>query len=246
MPLIDIVIPGYAAPLAAPGPIAETFKRAVADAARCVWQGPFVKKPCAVRLTYDLDDGRYATTALFNLLKSVIDGLGHVAFAPAHGGSGKWHREDHWITELHALKRRATGGPQVRIEFGPVTGAVTAGESTAAVATAYVPGNAPPWPGDAVGAAKVVEFEKHLSKVLACHKRPNPADSLVIDLRFVLDPAKMWTSDLDNLCVPAAQSICRVLFGDKTYGKNFVELCASKFMASGEEVPGTFIQVWRG
>ncbi|HZS91995.1 MAG TPA: hypothetical protein VFE42_31485 [Chloroflexota bacterium] len=91
MPLIDIVIPGYAAPLAAPGPIAETFKRAVADAARCVWQGPFVKKPCAVRLTYDLDDGRYATTALFNLLKSVIDGLGHVAFAPAHGGSGKWH-----------------------------------------------------------------------------------------------------------------------------------------------------------
>lgn len=85
-PLLDIRVPGLAAGLTAARSIADPWKVSVWEAARLQWPREPLYEPCSVRLTFALPGARFADTALCNLLKSTIDGLGRAIFKQSPSG----------------------------------------------------------------------------------------------------------------------------------------------------------------
>jgi hypothetical protein len=135
---------------------------------------------------------------LFNLLKATVDGLSNVLFAPANRVTpSQWNREDWLIAELGAYKRPADQASGVRIQVMPRSGIPT-GDPARETAIAFVPGNPPPWPGDAKGARRVREwmelFLAHLS--LRAPVLGPAAGTISIVFEFVLAPDRMQTTDL--------------------------------------------------
>lgn len=245
VPSLDVTVPGRAAGLTAASSIAEPWKQSVQQAVRAKWPGSYLAEECAIRLTFRLEPARFRDTALFNLLKATIDGLSNVLFASSPGRNpSSWHREDWWITELHAAKQTVTTEtPSVRIEVGPVRDAFA--RSTAeTLAHALVPGEPPLWPGDRAGAERVREWQALLQQRL---QRPSSITSktlLGVDFRFAISPQRMLISDLDNFCVPVAQAVCYVLFGDFRHPQNITELHATKALAPSSGELGTRVRVW--
>jgi len=93
VPSVDVTVPGRAAGLAAPKNIAELWKESVWQAVKAVWQQGYLEESCAVRFTFNLKRPRYEQTAVYNLLKSTIDGLSRAIFAKCSGGA-EWNWED--------------------------------------------------------------------------------------------------------------------------------------------------------
>jgi hypothetical protein len=63
-----------------------------------------LSQPIAVELTFRLQPTRLASTALTNLLKAAIDGVGRAVFLPKPRARTPWDTEDHWIVELVCSK----------------------------------------------------------------------------------------------------------------------------------------------
>jgi hypothetical protein len=228
---LTVVVPGFAATLTAPKAIAEPWKIAVADAVgRHRTEGP-LQEPVRVELLFGIPETRFRDTAVFNLLKSTIDGLSAALFHPSPSGQpGPWSREDWWITELVAEKVVANGAA-ARITFAdPLVAAI-------------VPGEPPLWPGDAAGQVRVLDWRQRAAVICGtAHIRPEgPVEA---HLEFVIGETRMRTSDLDNFCVPAGQALAAIAFGDSRSGTRIARMVASKRVAVGAELPHTRLEVF--
>jgi hypothetical protein len=244
VPIIDVTVPGQAAGLTAARTVAEPWKIAVADAVRRQWTGGYLSEPCVVRLTFNVGPARFRDTAIFNLLKSVIDGLSHVIFAPDPSGQpGPWARQDWWVDSLSAEKRLASGPPSVRIQIGPVD-TPTPDLPGEALASLFLPGRPPLWPGDQAGQERVLRWRAQCAEVL---RAPSPLAGgtlLYVALDFALEPARLRRADLDNLCVPAAQAVAFALFGDLRHAPSITSLRATKRPAGDTDAVGVQVSVW--
>jgi len=240
---VDVTVPGHAASLSATQNIAEPWKLSVWQAVKDVWQQGYLKEPCAVRFTFNLETSLYKQTAVYNLLKSTTDGLSRAIFDKCPGGS-EWNREDWRIVQLHARKQVATQAPSVRIEIDPPT-SQPLHVTENLLAHTFVPGSPPLWPGDSVGATKVMKWREHLVQSLEVAKQPDVSMALGCDFHFAVEPDRMQTSDLDNFCVPAAQAVGRALFGDVNQARRLIGLHATKMGVSGDNQLGTRVRVWQ-
>jgi hypothetical protein len=241
MDAFTVRVPGSPAGLTASREVAEPWKRAIADAVRAARQRTdFVREPCAIDLAFHLTPARQKDTALYNLLKSTIDGLSNAVFAPSPSGQpGEWSREDWWITELRARKVIADD-PGVEITLGPARGGATDTTVPSSV-DVFVPGSPPLWPGDGAGQRKVLAARELMRDAIPAGVQMPSA--LCLDFTFMIEPARSKSSDLDNYCVPAAQNVCAVLYGNVRQGVVIVELTARKILADALRDVGTRIRV---
>ncbi len=245
VPSLNVTVMGQAAGLTASAKVAEPWKQLVSRKVGSEWHHGCIEEPCAISLTYNMPGSSFKRTALFNLLKSTIDGLGDPVFAHcAKGHSSRWNREDWWITNLYVRKQQTDQEPNVRITIGaPVLELAYPPE--AVTARAFVSGSPPLWPGDNVGAEKVRRWREMLQAALQVIKPVHPGAALALDLRFVIEPDRMTSSDLDNFIVPAAQAVCFALFGSFRYPQSVVELHATKEAISAGQQPGVHVRVWQ-
>ena len=88
-------VPGHAVGLTAARSVADPWKTTVWRAAQERWTLGAVREPCAVSLTFHVTPPRFRDTAIFNLLKSTIDGLGRAIFDQSTAGHhGSWGTDD--------------------------------------------------------------------------------------------------------------------------------------------------------
>lgn len=242
VPSVDVTVPGHAAGLTASKNVAEPWKLSVWQAVKDAWQQGYLKEPCAVCFTFNLEPSLYKQTAVYNLLKSTTDSLSRAIFDKCPGGT-EWNREDWRIVQLHARKQVATQAPSVRIEIGPPT-SQSSHVTENLLAHTFVPGSPPLWPGDSVGATKVMKWREHLVQSLQVTKQTDVSMPLGCDFHFAIEPDRMQTSDLDNFCVPAAQAVGCALFGDVNQARRLVDLHATKKEITGGNQLGTRVRVW--
>ncbi len=235
---VDVFVTGRAAVLTALKPTALPWKLACFEAAKGQWTGDFLAEPCTLDLTFTLDPVNYKRTALFNLLKSTVDGVARALFAPARVGAGEWDCADWWIDYLVARK---VIGQDVGTRIRVGRGVVPTEPVSELILHVQVPGSPPPWPGDAAGQARVLAWKETL-KTIAGHQPIAPCE-VAAGFNFNVEAERFRRSDLDNFCVPAGQAICEVLFGGVGQQSRLVEIRSSKGLASG--APFTHVSAWR-
>ena len=245
VPALDVIVGGSAAGLTAPVTIALPWKERVAAEVARRWSHGYLEEDCAVHLTFNLTPGKFKQTAVFNLLKSTIDGLSEPIFAPgAQGHKSRWNRQDWRITELTACKEIATQEPSVRIAVGsPSYSRVHAVDE--AVAVAFVAGEPPLFPGDQAGTNRVLQWREDLKQVLRITKPLDKDARLAIDLRFITTAPRIVNADLDNLCIPTVQAIGLVLLGTFSQAYRLVEVHATKEITTAENPVGTHVGIWQ-
>jgi hypothetical protein len=242
VPMLDVTIAGQATVLTSAGKAAEEWKRQIAQTVLPKWRRAPLRQACGIRLTYNQSPARYRDTALVNLLKGTIDGLGSVVFAPSRSGGRPYDTEDWWIHQLVATKQMAPNQPYVRIQLVPVSGVIVHPKQPLVV-EGFVPGSPPLWPGDAAGQRKVndnrIGYTQHLELI-----RQVPSDTyLGAWLQFVIEPERMGFSDLDNFCIPATQALCHHVYGQRNTTR-IVELQASKRAAGYGDPVGVHVAAW--
>jgi hypothetical protein len=238
LPLV-FTLDGFAAGLTANRTVAEPWKERVASTARAGWSGAYLSEPVGLEIGFLLPPERYRTTAVFNLLKSTIDGLSAAVFAASAGGQpGPWSREDWWITTLVATKAFADlPSVEIRLDrsenFPDFAGAP--------LSSGWVPGDPPPWPGDAAGQRRVLAWRAALAASLP--KPTEPPESIGVSFEFVVRKGEMQRTDLDNLCVPACQAVGLLVFGDLRHPNAIASIRATKRQASDPTSVGTKVEV---
>ncbi len=242
---IRVSLSGAAAGLIASRDKAEPWKTAAAQAVAAKHVGGYIREPCAVQLSFNMVHARYADTALFNLLKATIDGLSNTIFATSPSGQpGVWSREDWRITELHADKYRTFQSPSVEIGIGPI-GSTRTESVGVPIAELFVPGNVPPLSGDAAGQVRVIQWRGAIQAGVRMVQPVGPDTEISVAFDFGIEPNRARRTDIDNLCVPAAQAVCSAVFGDLRHGHKLVALRATKSVAGGFGALGTHVRIWR-
>jgi hypothetical protein len=241
VPTLHLTVPGRPALLIDTKANADAWKQQVAEAVGAVWAGPYLAEPCAVRLVFQLPAARVWSVGLVNLLKATIDGMSARLFAPSTlGHVGPWNTEDWWITELHARKEPAEDTPGVEITVGPAGGTFAPAPGPGLVA-AFVPGRVPLWAAPEAGAPCYAAYKQ----AFAGTPLLPPDQDVGAHWRFVIEPGRMRSADLDNFCVPAGIATCYALFGDLKHPQRLIELYATKEAAPTADALGTHVQVWQ-
>ncbi len=237
---LTVIVQGNPAVLTATGNVATSWKELVAAAARGAFpQGYVLAEPCHVELKFHLPPTTYATTALHNLLKATIDGLGQAMFAASPGTKlTKWHTEDWWITSLAASKKPTDREP--RLEFRIVSG-IQPCPAPAPDRNLLV---------DATIAGSPPLFASNMQKELAWRKRLRaqvmlpiaipPTTRLAAGVIFTIEPSRMISADLDNFCVPAMTGLKTIALS----ARNVVELHAIKQIAGESDELSTQMRIW--
>jgi Holliday junction resolvase RusA-like endonuclease len=241
---ISVSVSGSPAILSGDKATADTWKEAVARAVAAKHMSGYIKEPCGVHFTFNVMPSRFRDTALFNLLKSTIDGLSNVVFAASPSGQpGKWSREDWRITELLAFKKQVNGSPSTEIAIEPI-GATLGQISGFRLPDAFVPGKVPPLPGGSVGQDRVNEWRREFVNHLSMSGLATSSTRIAISFLFLIEQSRMLDTDIDNLCVPACQAVCHALYGDLRHGQNVVALHAVKALAHTYGELGTRVRIW--
>jgi hypothetical protein len=241
MDAFTVRVPGSPPTDIASRAIAVPWKRLVAAAVRSARETvEFVREDCAVELAFYVAPARAKDTAVYSLLKSTIDGMANAVFAPlARGNAGEWNREDWRITEMCARKLTARD-PFVEITVCPATEVVSRA-AHASILDLVVAGSPPVWASDGAGQRKVLAARELMRDAIPTGLQVPTA--LCLDFTFTVEPARFMSSDLDNYCVPAAQNVCAVLYGNVRQGVVIVELTARKVLADALHDVGTRIRV---
>ena len=237
---LAVIMQGDPAVLTAAESVATRWKELVAAATRGAFpQGYVLAESCHVELIFHLPPKTYATTALHNLLKAPIDGLGQVLFAPSQGTKlTKWHTEDWRVTSLAASKKLTDREP--RLEFKVVPGiqpCSTPASNHDLLIDATIAGNPPLY---ASNMEKELAWRKQLMEQVTLPIATTSITRLAASVIFTIKPSSMAIADLDNFCVPA-------MIGLKAIGlsaRNVVELHAIKQIANESDGASTQMYVW--
>jgi|GEM_PF-2492762 hypothetical protein len=239
---ITVAINGHPPTLTAAKAVADPWKGKVAFAFREQWVGGYWEAPCALSLVFRIAPAWFKQTVVTNLLKATIDGLANVVFKPAGGGQpGPYAREDWWITQLKATKVLSEGTEGVSITLDPV--ASGNGLPAPASIDVTIPGSPPLLPGDARGAAKVAAWHLQFKEGIRVQLPQAPTSNLDVRFDFIVEPNRFSTSDLDNFCVPAAQSVGIALGNNPARSDRIHRVTATKTLASVDVPAGTRVRV---
>jgi hypothetical protein len=237
---LAIVVQGTPAVLTATGSVATIWKESVAIAARGAFpQGYVLAEPCHVELVFHLSPIAYAMTALHNLLKATIDGLGQAVFAASPGTKlTKWHTEDWWITSLAASKRLADGEPHLEFKLTPGTQPYTdSTENHNLLLDVSIPGGPPLF---ATNAQKERAWREQLAAKVDTPIVVVPTTPLAASLVFNIEPSRMKNADIDNFCVPAMTGLKAISLP----ARNVVELYATKQVVKASTGLSTRMRIW--
>jgi hypothetical protein len=96
-----------------------------------------------------------------------------------------------------------------------------------------------------VGGQKEVAWREQLHRHLALPAPLGTDTLLAADLRFVIEPSRMRTSDLDNFVVPVAKALCYALFGTFRLPQRLIAVHATKEIATSPSDVGVQVTVWK-
>jgi len=108
---------------------------------------------------------------------------------------------------------------------------------------AFIAGSPVLWPGDAAGQAKVRAWREKLTAELDSSSRVRCRE-LGAQFTFDIEPHRMTTSDIDNFCIPAAQSLCAGIHGDMRHAPAMTALYAAKRAAAPNASVGVHVRAW--
>jgi hypothetical protein len=237
---LAVGVSGSPAVLTAAASIATPWKEKVASTIRVLWPDNYaLAEPCHLELNFHLSPTMYAMTALHNLLKATIDGLGQVVFAASPGTKlTKWHTEDWWITTLAASKRITDGEPHLELKLTPGTQPYTgAAENHNVLVDVSITGSPPLF---ATNAQKERAWREQLVAKVGNPIAVAPTTPLAASLVFNIEPSRMKSADLDNFCVPAMTALKVISLS----ARSVVELYATKRVAGESTELSTQMRIW--